>query len=391
MVNPGYSVLRAIWLFGVVGAVLAMPVATADTRVALIVGNSSYVAQELRLGNPVNDATAMQRALEAAGFKTIVRLNASRIDLYRAVEEFSKQIGRDPRAVGLFYYAGHGVQVDGTNYLIPVDAQVEAVSDLEANGFDIGRVLRAMEAAQNDMNIVILDACRNNPLPRTRGISRGLARMNAPTGTFIAYAAAPGQTAQDGAEGRNGVFTGELVKAIAEPGLALEQVFKRVIAGVKAETRGGQQPWTEASIQGDFYFHERAAGAAPAPAVDAGRIELAYWETVVDSRNPEDFRAYLRKYPRGEFSGLATNRLKVLAAANATQEGSSPERQSAPTAAEAPKPRRGDAAATGVVPQAAGAGGEAASERRCKALLDRAQTGDMLNDDERAFLSRNCH
>jgi uncharacterized caspase-like protein len=120
--------------------------------------------------------------------------------------------------------------LDGANYLIPVDADIESNADLEANAFDVGRVLRSMQAAQNEMNIVILDACRDNPLPRTRSMARDLARLDAPSGTFIAYAAAPGQTAQDGAKGANGVFTGELIKAMAEPNLPLEQMFKKVIS-----------------------------------------------------------------------------------------------------------------------------------------------------------------
>ena len=290
----------------------------AETRIALIIGNSDYVNPNLKLINPANDAAAMQRALQAAGFVTIVRLNAKRLDFYRAVDEFTAKIGRDQHAVGLFYYAGHGVQAEGANYLIPVDADIQAEADLEANAFDAGRVLRAMKAAQNEMNIVILDACRDNPLPKTRGIERGLARMDAPSGTFIAYAAAPGQTAQDGASGTNGVFTGELVKAMAEPGMPLEQMFKRVITGVKADTHGGQQPWSEASIQGDFYFHpavsQPPASQPPGPsAVDPKQVELMYWESIKDSKNVADFQAYLSKFPKGEFSGLASNRVDYLA------------------------------------------------------------------------------
>src|SRR3984885_8114561 len=292
----------------------AVQAAAAETRIALIIGNSDYANPNLKLANPVNDAAAMQRALQAAGFETIVKLNARRLDFYHAVDEFTAKIGRDQHAVGLFYYAGHGVQAEGTNYLIPVDADIQSEADLDANAFDAGRVLRAMKTAQNEMNIVILDACRDNPLPKTRGMQRGLARMDAPSGTFIAYAAAPGQSAQDGASGTNGVFTGELVKAMAEPGVPLEQMFKKVIAGVKADTPGGQQPWSEASIQGDFYFH--AAVAAPPPgtsAVDPKQFELMYWESIKDSKNVADFQAYLSKYPKGEFSGLASNRVDYLA------------------------------------------------------------------------------
>jgi uncharacterized caspase-like protein len=335
--------------------ILLAPLAAAETRIALVIGNSNYVNPDLRLANPANDAVAMQRALQAAGFQTIVRLNATRVEVYRAVSEFGARLGRDPRTVGLFYYAGHGVQVDGANYLIPVDADVQSVADLEANAFDVGKVLRAMQEAQNEMNIVILDACRNNPLPRTRGIERGLARMDAPSGTFIAYAAAPGHTAQDGVSGHNGVFTGELVKAMAEPGVPLEQMYKRVIAAVKADTGGTQQPWSEASIQGDFYFHADAT----APRADAAQIELAYWESIKDSRNPADFQAYLSRYPHGNFAAIAANRIKIQVS---------------------------------VPPKAAAEAARApALNDRCRAILERAQLGEALNDDDRTYLNSSCH
>jgi Caspase domain len=355
----------------------------AETRIALIIGNSDYANPNLKLTNPANDAAAMQRALQAAGFETIVRLNAKRLDFYRAVDEFTARIGRDQHAVGLFYYAGHGVQAEGANYLIPVDADIQAESDLEANAFDAGRVLRAMKAAQNEMNIVILDACRDNPLPKTRGIERGLARMDAPSGTFIAYAAAPGQTAQDGASGTNGVFTGELVKAMAEPGMPLEQMFKRVIAGVKADTHGGQQPWSEASIQGDFYFHP-AVSLPPVPsAVDPKQVELMYWESIKDSKNVADFRAYLSKFPKGEFSGLASNRVDYLAK-SAAGENSGSRLVSVKVSPPAP------GATSNAVPAAASPTKKKPWGGQCTAILESAQLGESLNDEQRAYISKNC-
>jgi hypothetical protein len=361
----------------------------AETRIALIIGNSDYANPNLKLTNPANDAAAMQRALQAAGFVTIVRLNAKRLDFYHAVDEFTAKIGRDQHAVGLFYYAGHGVQAEGANYLIPVDADIQAESDLEANAFDAGRVLRAMKAAQNEMNIVILDACRDNPLPKTRGIERGLARMDAPSGTFIAYAAAPGQTAQDGASGTNGVFTGELVKAMAEPGLPLEQMFKKVIAGVKADTHGGQQPWSEASIQGDFYFHAAVAAPPPpgSPAVDPRQFELMYWESIKDSKNVADFRAYLSKYPKGEFSGLASNRVDSLAKPAAGENhgaGFVSVKVSPPAPSAASKPAPAAAAPAAAEPKKKQWGGQ------CEAILESAQLGESLNDEQRAYISKNC-
>jgi hypothetical protein len=301
--------------------------ADAEARVALIIGNSAYQQSEMRLPNPANDAAAMAKALKAAGFDTIVKLNAKRTDFYHAVDEFSAKISRDPHAVGLFYYAGHAVQADGINFLIPVDADIAAQSDLEPNAFDAGRVLRAMKGAQNEMNIVILDSCRNNPLPKTRGMDRGLARMEAPSGTFIAYAAAPGQTAQDGAAGSNGVFTGEFIKAMSEPGLPLEQVFKKVIIGVKADTHGAQQPWSEASIQGDFYFVPKGANAAASAAAtgsgssaalssrhvdNASELEQAYWDRIKDSTDASDFKDYQSRYPNGPHANEASLLLRKL-------------------------------------------------------------------------------
>jgi hypothetical protein len=384
----GWAVRLPIGLLTVLTLLSAANSFAAETRIALIIGNSDYANPNLKLTNPANDAAAMQRALQAAGFVTIVRLNARRLDFYRAVDEFTAKIGRDQHAVGLFYYAGHGVQAEGTNYLIPVDADIQSEADLEANAFDAGRVLRAMKAAQNEMNIVILDACRDNPLPKTRGIERGLARMDAPSGTFIAYAAAPGQSAQDGVSGTNGVFTGELVKAMAEPGVPLEQMFKKVIAGVKADTHGGQQPWSEASIQGDFYFHAAVASPLPgSPAVDPKQVELMYWESIKDSKNVADFRAYLGKYPKGEFSGLASNRVDYLARSAAPEnprpalagvKTSAPAQSAVSTAASVPPP-----------PAAVGAkkkpwGGQ------CEAILEGAQLGESLNDEQRAYISKNC-
>jgi hypothetical protein len=355
----------------------------AETRIALIIGNSDYVNPNLKLINPANDAAAMQRALQAAGFETIVRLNAKRLDFYRAVDEFTAKIGRDQHAVGLFYFAGHGVQAEGANYLIPVDADIQAEADLEANAFDAGRVLRAMKAAQNEMNIVILDACRDNPLPKTRGIERGLARMDAPSGTFIAYAAAPGQTAQDGASGTNGVFTGELVKAMAEPGMPLEQMFKRVIAGVKADTHGGQQPWSEASIQGDFYFHPAMIQPPGPSAVDPKQVELMYWESIKDSKNVADFQAYLSKYPKGEFSGLASNRVEYLAK-SAGGENNGSRLVSVKVSSPAPS------ATSNAVPAAAAPAKKKPWGGQCQAILEGAQLGESLNDEQRAYISKNC-
>ena len=307
------------WLCGLVILMSAVSGAAtaAERRVALIIGNDAYVKIGA-LHNAANDARKMDEALRAAGFETTVKIDAKRRSLYAAIDAFAAQIAASPDTVGLFYYAGHGIQANGENYLIPIDADIDSESDLEAEAVDAGKVLRAMGEAHNRLNIVVLDACRDNPLPKkSRSASRGLARMDAPTGTFIAYAAGPGQTAQDGTAGGNGLFTGELVKAIAQPGAPIEQVFKKAAAGVRAQTGDKQVPWTEASLQGDFYFHTVLSNAPAAPAVavapaappparnDPAAFELAYWNSVKDSKNPAEIKSYLEKYPKGNFAGLA--------------------------------------------------------------------------------------
>jgi uncharacterized caspase-like protein len=326
--------------------------AAAEPRIALIIGNSDYSNARLQLTNPARDATAMQRALRSAGFETVLKLNARRLDFYRAVDDFGARIGRDPHAVGLFYFAGHGVQADGSNFLIPVDAQIDSDADLEANAFDVARVLRAMKSAHNDMNIVILDACRDNPLPRTRGVGRGLARMDAPSGTFIAYAAGPGQVADDGGKGGNGVFTAEMINAMAEPNVPLEQIFKKVIAGVRADTHGRQEPWSEASLQGNFYFHIENTAAASKSGIDPKQVELEFWGSIKSSRDPADYHSYLERYPQGEFAALAANRMRYLQ-----------------------RPAPGD---------------KIQANSRCDSLQERAQLGEALNAEESAYVKAKC-
>ena len=285
----------------------------AERRIALVIGNSAYQTLRLQLDNPEKDARDIASALAAAGFQITVETNVRRRELYRLIDAFGEKIAATPDTVGLFYYAGHGIQRDGRNYLIPIDADLTSEAELEAEAVDTGKVLRAMDAAQNPLNIVILDACRDNPLPRkARSLIRGLARMEAPRGTFIAYAAAPGQTAADGDKGGNGVFTGALIKQLVEPGLPIEEVFKRVIRAVSQRTGGRQVPWMESSLQGDFYFIRPMPVVAPPPIPPDP--ELVFWQTIAKSANAADFEEYLRRYPEGQFVGLAKNRVAALRA-----------------------------------------------------------------------------
>lgn len=222
-----------------------------NKKVALVVGNSDYLIGPLK--NPVNDARAMKKALEKTGFEVLYHENITNKDNFtKAVRAFGQRLQNGE--VGLFYFAGHGLQVKGINFLVPVKAEVLSEPEVEFECLDVGFVLAQMEAANNRMNIVILDACRNNPFARSfRSADRGLATMMAPTGTLIAYATAPGSVAADG-EGENGLYTEHILKQITKPGLKIEEVFKNVRAEVVQISNNRQVPWEASSLIGDFYF-----------------------------------------------------------------------------------------------------------------------------------------
>jgi len=220
-------------------------------RLALVIGNSAYKSSPLK--NTINDAVDMTNNLQELGFKVILKKNADQRKMEDAIRYFGKQL--KDGGVGLFYFAGHGIQVNGRNYLIPVDARIESESDVKYEAIDAGRVLGKMEDAGNRLNIVILDACRNNPLARSfRTDQIGLARMDAPTGSLIVYSTAPGEVAADGSE-RNGIFTKHLIRHMTTPNLPIEQVLKRVRIDVANETNERQIPWESSSLMGDFYFN----------------------------------------------------------------------------------------------------------------------------------------
>lgn len=237
-----------------VPAVVAAKVAADPSlnRVALVIGNSSYAQSPLK--NPANDANAMAETLRGLGFHVILKLDADQPAMEAAIDDFARRL-LSGRHVALFYFAGHGVQVDGANYLIPTGAIIQRQSDVRYKAVNVGQVLGAMGEANDNLNIVILDACRDNPLPRSfRSTSRGLAQVEGPKGTIIAFATSPGSTAADG-EGDHGVYTKHLLANIPAQGISVEQVFKRVLRGVDAETGGLQTPWTESSFTGDFSFN----------------------------------------------------------------------------------------------------------------------------------------
>ncbi len=295
-------------------------------RIALVIGNSSY-AQVASLDNATNDAQLIAQSIRDAGFSVTLLEDATQIDMRRAIADFGQALrGGGSETVGLFYYAGHGVQSFGTNYLLPVDAGLTVAADLDLVAMDASSVLRQMASARNRINIVILDACRNNPFENIRDLNdNGLAEMKAPTGTYLAYATAPGAVALDGT-GQNSPFTQALAEAIQTEGAPIERVFKDVRVNVIAETGGAQTPWDTSSLTREFVFR-------PGKQLSADEVaEQQLWNSVGKSRDPVQIMLFLRSYPRGLYHEEARAMLSDVVALEI--EGGTP----APPVSAAPAP-----------------------------------------------------
>jgi hypothetical protein len=255
----------------------AVTPAAPEARTALVIGNGAYRSAPLR--NPVQDARAIAAVLRQCGFSVTLLEDAPRVRMVGALREFGQAI--QGGGVGLFYFAGHGMQVKGKNYLVPVDSDLASEDEVAYNTLDADAVLAKMESARNRLNILILDACRNNPFGRSfRSASQGLAQMDAPAGSYIAFATSPGHTAADGT-GSHGLYTQYLLNQMTQPGLRVEDVFKRVRAGVMQASKREQVPWESSSITGDFFFVPVAGGeAGMAPMTVHPSTELATTGTI---------------------------------------------------------------------------------------------------------------
>lgn len=278
---------------------LTVTPALAQKRVALVIGNAAY--KEAPLKNPVNDARAMAAKLRQVGFEVIQRENAGKSQIESALRAFGDALSGG--AIGLFFYAGHGLQVNGRNFLVPVDATIASEQHVRLEAIDVDLVLDQMEAAKSGVNLVILDACRNNPFERRfRSSGNGLAQINAPQGTLIAYATAPGKVASDG-DGANGLYTAKLLQHLATPGLPVEEVFKRARVDVARATNNGQTPWESSSLTGSFFFVEPPQQPS---------VEALLWRSIADSTDPEVLRSYLAQYPNGAFAAPARTRIAAI-------------------------------------------------------------------------------
>jgi hypothetical protein len=304
--------LRLTLVVGVIGCV-SIPVAAAD-RVALVIGNGKYVNANT-LQNPPNDARAVAKALSTIDFDVSFGEDLDRARMERLVRDFLRKA--TTAKIALLFYAGHGLQVDGRNYLIPIDAKLEAASDLNYETIKLDDILDSLNEPAR-ATIIILDACRDNPLARSFAARLGASRSTAVStglaaystvgaGTLIAFSTAPGQVALDG-DRANSPFTEGLLKYLTTPGLEVRQMLTRVRDDVARATRDRQVPWDNSSLRGDVYLANTPnAAAAAAPSAD----EVA-WNFVKDSRDSEQVRRFIEQFPRSARLGEAAERLAAL-------------------------------------------------------------------------------
>jgi len=340
-------------------------------RHALVIGNSSYGFGPLK--NPANDAKALGAELKSAGFEVTVGLDLTRKDMLEAIRAYGESLNKT-KAIGVFYFAGHGLQLAWRNYLVPTDATIAKMDDIQAKCVDVNAVIEGIAKAVNPMNVVILDACRENPFGGDVKLDqRGLSQLDAPPGTILAYATAPGNLASDG-DGANGLYTEQLLKEMKVPEAKIEDVFKRVRLTVRRRSNGQQIPWESTSLEEDFWFippkemqklaaaeaervrkekeaerlwqeriekaqrdeAERLRRQAEAEKVRAAerererreqlarareeeaerlyRAEAELWEQVKNAKQPGPIEDYLRRYPSGNFAELAQLQLDAILA-----------------------------------------------------------------------------
>ncbi len=322
------SIFRLLLAALVLSVFPALAQAPGDVRIALVIGNGAYA--KVPLANPANDARAMGETLRGLGFRVIEVRDGSKAQMADAVELVRDSL-KGKQGIGMLYYAGHGLQMDARNYMVPVDASLAKAADVTAQTVDVGSVISAFRVAGNRMNIVVLDACRDNPFG---GITtgKGLAPLDAPSGTFLAYATAPGNVAEDGdVKSGNGLYTQYLLQELKNPQARIEDVFKRVRLAVRKASSGRQIPWESTSLEDDFRFNDGRIVAAVKPTAEQLQAEFAPekadWDRISASRNPDDFYAFLQKYPSGTVADAANARLNQLARPSLLVQGASPDGQ----------------------------------------------------------------
>jgi Caspase domain len=309
--------LKAGAAITLVGAgVLPARAAPDRSRIALVVGNNSY--PRAPLNNAINDAKAVGALLERAGFDVTLKTDVGRDALRQAAEEFGAMArGSEAREV-FFYYAGHGAQTNWRNFLIPVDERIETAADLPAQCLEFGGLLNDLSKAKGKIFVLILDACRDNPFGTGfRPAEKGLSQFDAPAGSLLAFSTSPGSVAVDSQtsdrNGVNGLYTGHLVRELSVQGSRLEDALKRVRLAVRVASNGLQVPWESTSLESDVFVFPAARSKLTEAELEAEfENEIAVWNRIKASKQPEDWIAYLRDYPSGKFNELAQNRLNYL-------------------------------------------------------------------------------
>lgn len=374
MLASALGSVRALALAAITMLMLLTTSASAsDERIALVIGNDAYPTEPLR--NAVNDAQQVAKALTTLGFKVIVRTNVDFTAMRAAAVEFANLLDNNQAAV--FYFAGHGIQYRGKNYLVPVDAKLTSETEVVFNALEATQILERMQDGNVRHKFLILDACRNNPFRAVFGsnASQGLAKMQTPPGTTVAFAAQAGAVAEDGT-GENGVYTKHLLRELKKPDLQASLVFQQVSQAVQGETLGRQTPEVQsvAASKGTFFFNDtrlNAQGEGSGPSAASGsantrasadmetKVDLEFWTNVKDSARIDDFQAYLEQFPTGRFAVLARKRseelkrqqapqVAVAAAARPSATAGAPVASSTPAAKSEPAPGK---AATTVPPE----------------------------------------
>lgn len=283
------------------------------SRLALVIGNSAYANSPL--SNPINDARAVTGLLTEAGFTINSHLDANRADMMGAIERFGTAIKRSETKLVLFYYAGHGVQLDWRNYLLPIDAAVTKEEDIRLQCVDLNHLMGLFGATKDKTFVVILDACRDNPFGSThRAAQKGLSQFDAPVGSLLAYATSPGSVAADG-DGKNGLYTENLVRELSQHGTRIEDALKRVRLNVRLASKGAQIPWETTSLESDvFIFNEGQKKPSESELEKLIEADVTEWARIKSSRVTEDWVRYLRSFPNGRFAEIAQLRLSRLLA-----------------------------------------------------------------------------
>ena len=357
--KPIFPTLRLAAVASALAVFSASAQTPLDVRVALIIGNSAYPGN-MALANPANDAQAMADVLKRLGFTIIELRDGNKAQMSAAIAKVSDSL-KGKQGVGMLYYAGHGLQLDWRNYMVPVDANLKSAADVPQQTIDLSNVIDTFKAAGNRMNIVVLDACRDNPFGGSTSSGKGLAQLDAPPSTLLAYATAPGNVAEDGdAKSGNGLYTQYLLQELKRPAAKIEDVFKRVRLNVRRQSEGRQIPWESTSLEDDFLFNdgikytikaeelERMANAALAKvgekdrAVEAARLKeiqrvaaltrvpdtkltkdevrlqtlkqaQSAWAMIKNSDNPDDLYNFLLFFPSaGDLTESAQLRLDQL-------------------------------------------------------------------------------